>query len=240
MLPLAVAVLGASLLGSVHCAAMCGAFTCLYSSTEGDGRIGRAAMHHHAAYNIGRLASYLLLGISAGAAGAWLGPTGALVTGALLISWGMHALLRAKGFRVGGPIVPAAWQRAMGSVLLRFRKRPPALRAVATGLATTLLPCGWMWAFVTVAAGTGSAGSAAAVMTVFWIGTLPMMVAVGAAAQRLTGRFRSRLPVLSAAVIIVLGLTSIALHFGVLPGSAALHQLLPSVPGVEAAHHRDS
>lgn len=237
MTTLAFAVLGASLLGSVHCAAMCGAFTCLYTDPGRQGTQGRAALHHHAAYNLGRLASYLLLGVTAGAAGARLGPVAALVTGLLLVGWGVHALLRAKGVKLGAPRVPEFWQRAMGSVLLRFRNRPPALRAAATGLATTLLPCGWMWAFVTVAAGTGSALTAALVMTMFWAGTLPMMLTIGAAAQRLTGRFRTRLPLVSAAVIILLGLTSIALHFGVLPGGDALHRLLPPVPGFEAAHH---
>ncbi|MBX3146842.1 MAG: sulfite exporter TauE/SafE family protein [Gemmatimonadales bacterium] len=234
---LAPAVLGASLLGSVHCAAMCGAFTCLYADPDPQGGRGRAARRHHLAYNLGRLASYLLLGISAGVAGAWLGPAAALATGLLLVSWGIHALLRAKGVRLGAPQVPGFWQRAMGTVLLRFRDRAPAVRAATTGLATTLMPCGWMWAFVAVAAGTGSALSAAAVMSLFWVGTLPMMLTVGAAAQRLTGRFRTRLPLVSAVVIIVLGLASIALHLGVLPGGNALHRLLPAVPGFEAAHH---
>jgi len=236
MTTLALAVLGASLLGSVHCAAMCGAFTCLYADPDPQGGRGRAA-RHHLAYNLGRLVSYLLLGISAGVAGAWLGPAAALATGLLLVSWGIHALLRAQGVRLGAPQVPGFWQRAMGTVLLRFRDRAPAVRAATTGLATTLMPCGWMWAFVAVAAGTGSALSAAAVMSLFWVGTLPMMLTVGAAAQRLTGRFRTRLPLVSAVVIIVLGLASIALHLGVLPGGNALHRLLPAVPGFEAAHH---
>ena len=62
---LLLAVLGASLLGSVHCAAMCGGFVCLYSGTGASRHKGAAP---HAAYNAGRLVSYLLLGALAGSA----------------------------------------------------------------------------------------------------------------------------------------------------------------------------
>ena len=52
----ALAVLVASLLGSVHCAAMCGAFTCLYAPA---GSTWRESRNAHAAYNVGRLAAEL-------------------------------------------------------------------------------------------------------------------------------------------------------------------------------------
>ena len=68
---LLLAVLGASLLGSVHCAALCGGFVCLYTGVGStrtvhatSGRIRRAAPH--AAYNAGRLVSYLSIGVLAG------------------------------------------------------------------------------------------------------------------------------------------------------------------------------
>jgi uncharacterized protein len=237
MFPLALAVLGASLLGSVHCAAMCGAFTCLYAGTAPDGGAARAPMAHHAAYNLGRLVSYLTLGLFAGTIGAGLGRPAALVAGVLLVIWGGHALLQARGIRWGAVRVPAGWQRAMGQVVLQVQSRPPVVRATVTGLVTTLLPCGWMWAFVAVAGGTGSIVGAMLVMTVFWLGTLPMMLAVGVGAQRLTGRFRERLPTVTAAVIVVLGLASIALHLGLLPGGGILHALMPAVPGAAAPVH---
>lgn len=238
MFPLALAVLGASLLGSVHCAAMCGAFTCLYAGTDPAGGAARAPMRHHAAYNLGRLVSYLTLGVLAGSVGAGLGRSAGLVAGVLLVLWGGHALLQPLGIRWGVVRVPAAWQRAMGQAVRRVQARPPVVRATVTGLVTTLLPCGWMWAFVAVAGGTGSAAGAVLVMTVFWLGTLPVMLAVGIGAQRLTGRFRPRLPVLTAGAILVLGATSIALHLGFLPGGGMFHALLPPVPGTAAPHHQ--
>jgi sulfite exporter TauE/SafE len=237
MFPLALAVLGASLLGSVHCAAMCGAFTCLYAGTAPGGGAARAPLAHHAAYNFGRLVSYLTLGLFAGTIGAGLGGPAALVAGVLLVLWGGHALLQARGIRWGVVRVPAGWQRAMGHVVRQVQARPPVVRATVTGLVTTLLPCGWMWAFVAVAGGTGSIAGAMLVMTVFWLGTLPVMLAVGIGAQRLTGRFRERLPVVTAAVIVVLGLASIALHLGLLPGGGILHAVMPAVPGATDPTH---
>jgi len=62
----ALVVLVASLLGSVHCAAMCGAFTCLYANPVERGRPIGGELPPHLAYNLGRLAAYVALGALAG------------------------------------------------------------------------------------------------------------------------------------------------------------------------------
>lgn len=198
---LALAVLVASLLGSVHCAAMCGAFVCFYASAESASTPSswRDAAGAHAAYNLGRLVSYLMLGVAGGtvghalnAAGMFAGiqRTAAIVAGTLMIIWGGYSLVVALGVRVHTVAVPDAWRRAMGGALLRLRGQPPVVRAAATGLATTLLPCGWLYAFVVTAAATGSASGGAMVMSVFWIGTLPVMLAVGLGARADDGHIR--------------------------------------------------
>ena len=96
MTALALTVLGASLLGSLHCAGMCGGFVAFYAGT-GDGRAGLS----HAAYNLGRLAAYAVLGAMAGALGLALdlasAPIGipraaAVLAGLLITLWGIaHA-----------------------------------------------------------------------------------------------------------------------------------------------------
>lgn len=233
---LALAVLVASLLGSVHCAAMCGAFTCLYAPAGATWQATRGA---HAAYNLGRLMAYLLLGAVAGLLGTGLERAGALAgvqhaagiaTALMLVVWGGHALIVASGARIAPVRPPVAWQHAMGAALRQIVERPPVVRAVATGLFTTLLPCGWLYAFVVTAGGTGTPLRGAALMALFWVGTLPMMLAVGVGLQRLTGSWRARLPLASAAVILVLGLFSLAAHLEVIPAAHWLHRLTPSVP----------
>ena len=73
---LALGVLTASLLGSMHCAGMCGGFVCFYA-TGADGRAGGTGSH--VAYNVGRLVSYLVLGLLAGVLGQGLDRVGGLV-----------------------------------------------------------------------------------------------------------------------------------------------------------------
>ncbi|MES2123848.1 MAG: sulfite exporter TauE/SafE family protein [Gemmatimonadota bacterium] len=239
---LAFAVLLASLLGSVHCVAMCGAFSCLYAAP---GAMWRSTRTAHAAYHLGRLAAYIALGLLAGAlgagfnrGGAWAGVPGiaAVVAAVLLMVWGANAILIALGRRAVVMRPPVAWQHATGSVLQRFTDATPVVRALATGLCTSVLPCGWLYAFVVVASGSGSPWRGALLMSVFWLGTVPLMLAAAAGLQRLSGAVRARLPLLSATTILLLGSLSLAAHLGLLPVGRWLHPLMPAVPGAEVAH----
>jgi hypothetical protein len=215
---LALGILSASLLGSMHCAGMCGGFVCFYATASGggDGRAGGTASH--VAYNVGRLVSYLALGLVAGALGQGLDRVGALVglsrgaavvSGALMIGWGVSTLLAARGIRLPRLEGLPAGSNPLGGLLARVRGKSPVVRATATGLLTTLLPCGWLYAFVFTAAGTGQVPAALATMALFWAGTLPVILSVGYGAQRLTGAFRSRLPMVTATAVVVMGVLSI-------------------------------
>jgi sulfite exporter TauE/SafE len=214
---LTLGVLLASLVGSVHCAGMCGGFVCLYTGT-GAPR-GLRGLAPHAAYNLGRLASYLSLGAAAGLLGgqadrlgrlAGVSRAAAVVAGVLLVLWASGAIAASAGVRVPGTLAPAWTRRWLGAGLAAMRDRPPVARATATGLLTTLLPCGWLYAFVVTAAGAGSPAAGALVMAAFWAGTVPMMLGVGIGAKWGLGALRRRLPALSAAVVLVLGLLTIA------------------------------
>lgn len=236
-------VLAASLLGSVHCAAMCGGFVCMYSGVSPRARLpqGIAGARRplrstlpHLAYNAGRLLSYLLLGVIAGSIGsgidqlgslARVGRLAAIVSGALMVVWGGSTLLAALGMRVPRWGAPRAAQTVLGTLLARFRGHSAGVRGAATGLLTTLLPCGWLYAFVATAGGTGRVGDAVLVMLFFWLGTLPMMTAVGLGAQRLFGAFQRRLPLVGAAAAVVLGLLSIAGKMSVRPAEHVAHQV---------------
>lgn len=210
---LVIGVLVASLLGSVHCAGMCGGFVCFYAGGAGSGT--RA----HVAYNVGRLASYLFLGLVAGMVGATVDRFGALaglsrgaavLSGTLMVAWGLSTLLAARGVRWPRLEGRLGGQNPLGKLLARVRGRSAIVRASTTGLLTTLLPCGWLYAFVAAAAGTGRVDRALLTMGVFWLGTLPMMLAVGYGVQRLSGPLRTRLPVVTATAVVVMGLLSIA------------------------------
>jgi len=210
-------VLVASLVGSIHCAAMCGGFVCAYAGTGGPR--GLRGFPAHVSYNGGRLVSYVALGAAAGAIGArvddlgrltGIGRAAAVLAGVLMVAWALGMFAAAIGVRVPGTLAPEWLQKRLGSALVAMRDEPPVARAALTGLLTTMLPCGWLYTFVVTAGGTGSAIAGAGTMLAFWAGTVPMLLAVGLGAQRVLGPIARRLPLAGAALVLVLGVLSIA------------------------------
>lgn len=234
------AVAGASLLGSLHCAGMCGGFVgCLAGSvTAGRGDAGARA-RLHAAYHLGRLMGYLTLGAAAGTLGAglertaWLaGVRGAapILCGGAIVLFAIAAGARALGLRAPS-FAPRGASRAIGGVLARLRDRGPAIRGGALGLLTALLPCGWLWAFVATSAGTGTAAGGVATMAAFWLGTVPILAGLGLGADRLWRPLRARLPLASAALLLAVGIATAA-GFGPLPKIAPASGAAASVTAI--------
>lgn len=203
-------VVSASLLGSLHCAGMCGGLVALYAA-DARGREARA----HVAYHTGRLATYAALGALAGALGGLVDHAGtlagiahlaAIVAGAAVALWGVFKLAGIADERIG---LPKAVSARIARFVAGVRRHPPTLRAALLGLSSALLPCGWLYAFVAVAAGTGSALAGAGVMATFWLGTVPALAVVGVSVRRLAGPIGRRLPLLSAVALIVVGLGTV-------------------------------
>ena len=236
MTSLLASVLLARLLGSPHCAGMCGGFVAFYAGGDGRGRTGP-----HVAYNLGRLASYTALGLLAGAIGSGVDQVGALagwgriaaaLAGGVMVAWGGSTLLAAAGVSLSHPATPVAARRWLVCALHAVRSRPATVRALVMGLVTTLIPCGWLYAFVAVAGGTGQPLAGAVVMSLFWLGTLPVMAGLGLLAQSALGPLRRRLPLFTASLLVVFGLLTIAGKFRPMP---AMHHTPPGI-GAHAAH----
>ncbi len=204
-------VLVASLLGSLHCAGMCGGLVLF--AVGADGTL-RKQSRLHVAYHAGRGLAYTALGLAAGAIGAAtdIGTrlnsgvrTSAIIAGVLMVLLGVAALAQNLGL-IGKVIKPPkALEKTAQAAHRRAFGLEPLHRAAAVGLLTPLLPCGWLYAFVVVAAGTGSPVFGAAVMASFWMGTLPLMGLLGLGLQKLTGPLRDRLPALTSVIVITLG-----------------------------------
>jgi sulfite exporter TauE/SafE len=230
-------VLMASLMGSLHCAGMCGGFVVFYSG--GAATPGRRRWLAHLAYNGGRFVTYAALGAVAGALGAAINRAGALAgvqrvaavaAGILMVGWGTWALLQALNVRLPRIPFPRAISRRTEKLFGALRGRPPVIRALLLGLLSTLLPCGWLWAFAVLAAGTGEVLQGALVMVAFWAGTVPVMLGIGVSIQALSAPLRRRLPVVTAAVLILVGLlwlggrAAMPVHSAGEPVSCPLHQ----------------
>lgn len=186
------AVLLAALAGSVHCGAMCGAFAAHCGSRPAPG----------VAYHLGRLLAYVTLGMIAGALGAGIDVLAAQVLGlqrvaavlmgltlmviALRLGWPRAA--RTPLVQIGEPGQAAA--PSAPTRLVRLLRRRDAGGALGVGLLSGLLPCGWLWGFLALAASRGSVLGGAVVMLAFWAGTVPILLAVGGLVGRLTARVK--------------------------------------------------
>lgn len=219
MTALLLGVLIASLLGSTHCAGMCGAFVLFAVATPKDASsVWRSRFSLNAAYNLGRLVTYTLLGAAAGTLGAALDLGGAMIglqrsaaaiAGGLMIGFGVVALLRASGVKLRRVPLPAFLTKLVAAGHRTVADSAPLTRAWAVGMLTTLLPCGWLYAFAVTAAGTGHPLYGAGVMAVFWLGTLPILAGLGLGAQALSGPLRSRLPVLTSLLLVCVGIYTV-------------------------------
>ncbi|MEM1026749.1 MAG: sulfite exporter TauE/SafE family protein [Planctomycetota bacterium] len=195
----------------------------------------------HTGYHVARGVGYIALGGVAGGVGALLDVTSALagavpIAGALaglcLIVIALAGLSHAMGWgfrRVAKPTNETrlnVLQRTLQSLQRKALALPPALRATVLGTLTPLLPCGWLYAFVLIAAGTGSVFGGLSVMTAFWLGTLPALVALGVGLQGSLAALRQRLPKLTAwataAAMLFIGVTMFTGRLGIDPSQLAL------------------
>jgi sulfite exporter TauE/SafE len=212
VITLVAAIFLASLLGSLHCVGMCGAFL-------GIACAGASRRATQFGYHAGRLATYVGLGGLAGALGRGVDLAGALaglqpialtLAATTVTLFGVVTWMRLKGIHVPRlrglgflqPIASRGYDLAM--------RRPPVQRAMIIGLLTTLLPCGWMWTFLITAAGTARPATAMLAMFVFWLGTLPAMLTLGAGLRGILGTAQRRVPTLTCAAMIAIGLTTVA------------------------------
>ena len=77
------------------------------------------------------------------------------------------------------------------------------------GLATGFLPCGLVYAFLLIAARTSDLLWGAAVMSVFGLGTVPLMVTTGTTAGALSLRWRTRLFAVAGWCVVAVGMLSL-------------------------------
>lgn len=229
-------ILTASLLGSPHCAGMCGGFAYLAAPGPQPPR-GAATLYHGA-----RLAGYAALGALAGALGASLdrlgafagvGRLAAIVAGTVMLLWGLATVLRSLGVRVPRPLHLPVTGGPWAAVLRRAQAVGPLRRAALLGALTALLPCGWLYVFVAAAGASGSPLAGAAQMSVFWLGTLPAFAALGLLAQGAAGALRRYLPAVTGTVLLILGAITI-LHRG--SSGHAGHGPVPAVPAAHGTH----
>jgi uncharacterized protein len=197
------------LLGSLHCAAMCGPLLlALPVPAGGAGRFvaGRII------YQLGRVLTYALLGILAGVLGKSVFLAG--LQRSLSVALGVAVLagfFLSKKIAVSAPAVRLV--AALKNLFAAQLQRRDFLSLWLLGMLNGLLPCGLVYAALANAATAKNISVAVAQMAVFGLGTLPMMLAIGLSGRMfppaLRLKLRSAIPVgicLLAALLILRGL----------------------------------
>ena len=214
LLVLVTAIVTASVLGSMHCVGMCGPLA-IWASGGGDQVSRGTLLTSTSLYHVGRLATYTLAGCVAGWIGSVIDIGGnsigiqvaaARIVGAVMISIGVFKLWSLWAGPSKNTVVAPS---AIGKVLVKLRpyvfRLPIPGRAFATGLLTTLLPCGWLYLFALIAAGTGSPLRGSIVMAAFWVGSVPALVALVAGVRVLSLRYARLIPAIAALMLIFAG-----------------------------------
>jgi sulfite exporter TauE/SafE len=194
-LPLPVAALLMGLLGSVHCAGMCGGIVsavCARRTADGGQRTADGGPWLRSfAFSSGRVLSYAALGAAFGASGGAFraalpaAPT-VFALRAIAAICMLFVGLQILGLpsviphleRLGKPLSRAT--RPVLARLLAPADRGASLRLLGAGALWSLVPCGMLYATLVLAASSGSTAAGAMVMLCFGAGTSPAMVSLGA------------------------------------------------------------
>jgi sulfite exporter TauE/SafE len=193
--PLLLSALILGLLGGGHCLGMCGGLMgalTLAIPAEQRGQRFQLLL----SYNLGRILSYALAGLLLGMAGWALASSPA----AMLLRVVAALLLIAMGLYLAGWWSGLTRIEALGRGLWRFvqpltRRFMPVTnlpRALLLGGLWGWLPCGLVYSTLLWAASQGDALDSAALMLAFGLGTLPVLLATGMAAERMTALLRKQ------------------------------------------------
>lgn len=238
------------LAGSVHCVGMCGGIVGAFSMAPARAatfpvavvslpaaRAGGGALRV-LAYNTGRIASYASAGaIAGGLAGGvrTLAGMSALQTGGYLAA---NLVLILLGLYLTGAWSALASVERLGQGLWQ-RLRPltspilaldESVRMLALGALWGWLPCGMVYSALMVAMLAGSPAGGAMVMAAFGLGTLPMLLALGMAGDRLR-RWLQQRAVRVAGGVVVLGFGILGLARAAGGAPSGLFDLLCLTPG---------
>jgi sulfite exporter TauE/SafE len=193
LLPLLISALILGLLGGGHCLGMCGglmgALTLAIPSEKRQQRF-----FFLLAYNLGRILSYALAGLLIGLAGWALtaGPLGTfmrVLAGLLLIAMGLYLAGWWSGLTRIEALGRNLW-RVIQPLTKHFMPVTSAPKALVLGALWGWLPCGLVYSTLLWAASQGNALNSAALMLAFGLGTLPVLMATGLAAERVTALLR--------------------------------------------------
>ncbi|MFP8952277.1 sulfite exporter TauE/SafE family protein [Natrialbaceae archaeon A-arb3/5] len=249
------------LLGGAHCIGMCGPLVTVYAgrmdsdtrATDGGTQTARSSgrgshlttyeVRQHALFNLGRTASYTLLGAVFGALGSVLFVTTAeltsvadvvrggvgLLIGGFVLATGVYYLL---GRTTGGLHIPGL-ERVVATLTSHVDRFANGPGIVGLGALHGLLPCPILYPAFLYAFATGSPASGALALAALGIGTVPAVFAYGTVIDAVDVAHRRRVHRLLGVAFVVLGYVLVA-HGLMSFGIHVPHPELPFYDGIDA------
>ena len=194
-------------LTSFHCLAMCGGIQLSQTLVAANG--GNAAILPSFRYNLGRVIGYTLIGAVLGGLSSifnmgvlgqhslWQGIF-KLIVGILMVICALNLTGLFPGLRSLKFPMPAKWRTSMG----RRGKGSPFV----IGLINSLMPCGPLQSMWIVALGSGSVLAGGMTMLAFALGTVPVMLGVGALLAGIGRKAAKTFTDIGAILVAVMGL----------------------------------
>jgi sulfite exporter TauE/SafE len=235
-------------LGGAHCIGMCGPLVTMYAeqmSPRPDGGPARAdrrghltayEVRQHALFNVGRAATYSVLGAAFGGLGslvfvtaAELGSVAGLVRGGVGIVVGGFILVAGLTYVTGGTAteirIPGV-ERATAWLATRVHRHVNSPSIVGLGAVHAFLPCPMLYPAYLFAFASGSAVAGGIALGALGLGTIPAVFLYGTVVQSVDIAHRQRVHRLLGVVFVALGYVLIA--HGLMPlGIHIPHPMLP-------------
>lgn len=243
--------LAIGLLGGAHCIGMCGPLVTMYADRMNPKPDGGAAtgarrdsgrhlttyeVRQHALFNVGRTASYTILGAAFGAlggavfvttdqltaiAGLVRGSVGIVIGGFIIVAGAKYLI----GGGAGGINIPGVG-RVTNWLAVRIQRFVNSPGIVGLGAVHGLLPCPILYPAYLFAFATGSALSGAIALAALGIGTIPAVFAYGTIIESVDAVHRQRLHRILGVVFLILGYVLLA-HGLMAVGIQIPHPRLP-------------
>ena len=218
-------------LGSFHCVAMCGPIMLAMAASEESGVVYYL---RRLIYNSGRVLTYMLLGLIAGAIGHTFLLSGfqkgfSIAIGILIIV----AVILFYFNKQTGSSSTGIFIRMNSMIRSVFKKtihRKDNLSRFISGMANGILPCGFVYLALAGAASTQQVLSGAIYMAFFGLGTIPAMMAVAILGRTGGLKTRSVINSISPVLMILLGIFFIYKGITMESGSCPMHQQLTLFP----------
>ncbi len=221
-------IISIAFLGSFgHCIGMCGGIVIAYSASKVDSNINKfQQIIAHLAYSLGRVTTYVALGVVFGFMGSILAFNNTtngilyLVAGVFMVLAGLSLIGKLKFLTVVEHSVSSQqWYKKSFSYLLRSKS---ITSFFLLGLLNGLLPCGFVYFFAITAASTASPFLGGVVMGVFGLATIPALFSLGYFVGFLKQQnFRDLMVKIASIAVIVYGVYTLFRGYGFIFDPAA-------------------